>query len=440
LQVRNYRLFATGQLAKLIGVWMTFTAQDWLVLALSHNSPTALGLVTALQFTPILLLTLYGGKLADRYDKRRLLLIANTGYGIGAMLLAALVATGVIMLWHVFVFAAILGIANSIETPVRQSFVSELVGTRLLPNALSLSAATFNSARIIGPAVAGVAIALMGTGPVFVIAAVATLSPLIGLSRMRSAELFREVPQPGEERVEARIIDGVRYVRARPDLLLPMALMLAIGLAGFNFQVTLSLLAKTVFHAGAASFGLFSTALAVGALGGALAGSGRRSRPSVYVVLGSAVGFGAVETLHDLLRADLQPAGAVGHRCRLPWPGDGPLPAGLPWYQPGRRAAQRLVRRGPRGQGLRLPGWPGLADLRAGRAELAAAPHRGADPVAGPPDAAVLRCPAGGLKTPRDCRRAVFGWSNAAHPVPDSPSVTWFEPEQTVGFRARYSQ
>jgi MFS family permease len=297
LQVRNYRLFATGQLAKLIGVWMTFTAQDWLVLALSHNSPTALGLVTALQFTPILLLTLYGGKLADRYDKRTLLLIANTGYGIAALLLAVLVATGVIMLWHVFVFAAILGVANSIETPVRQSFVSELVGTRLLPNALALSAATFNSARIIGPAVAGVAIAVLGTGPVFVIAAAATLSPLVGLSRMRSSELFREVPQPGEERVEARIIDGVRYVRARPDLLLPMALMLAIGLAGFNFQVTLSLLAKTVFHAGAASFGLFSTALAVGALGGALAGSGRRSRPSVYAVLGSAVGFGAAETL-----------------------------------------------------------------------------------------------------------------------------------------------
>jgi MFS family permease len=297
LQVRNYRLFATGQLAKLIGVWMTFTAQDWLVLALSHNSPTALGLVTALQFTPVLLLTLYGGKLADRYDKRTLLLIANTGYGVAALMLAGLVATGVVVLWHVFVFAAILGIANAIETPVRQAFVSELVGTALLPNALALSAATFNSARIIGPALAGVAIAVLGTGPVFLIAAAATLSPLVGLSRMRASELFRHVPLPGEERVEALIIDGVRYVRARPDLLLPMALMLAIGLAGFNFQVTLSLLAKTVFHAGAASFGLFSTALAVGALGGALAGSGRQSRPSVYAVLGSAVGFGAVETV-----------------------------------------------------------------------------------------------------------------------------------------------
>jgi MFS family permease len=300
LRVRNYRLFAIGQLVKLIGVWMMFTAQDWLVLQLSGNSPTALGLVTALQFSPVLLLTLYGGKLADRYDKRRLLLLANGAYGAGSLLLATLVATGAVQLWHIFVFAAVLGVANSIETPVRQSFVSELVGVPLLPNALSLSAASFNSARIVGPALAGVAIALFGTGPVFVISTVATLSPLVGLSRMRPAELFREALPPREERAEARIVDGLRYVRNREDLLLPMALMLVVGLAGFNFQVTLALLAKTVFHAGAASFGLFSTALAVGALCGALAGSGRRSRPSVYVVLGSGVGFAAAETLTGL--------------------------------------------------------------------------------------------------------------------------------------------
>jgi MFS family permease len=297
LQVRNYRLFATGQLVKLIGVWMMFTTQDWLVLQLSGNSPTALGLVTALQFAPVLLLTLYGGKLADRHDKRRLLLVANAAYGIASLMLATLVATGVVRLWHVFVFAAVLGVANSIETPVRQAFVSELVGRPLLPNALALSAATFNSARIVGPALAGVAIAVFDTGPVFLISTVATLSPLVGLSRMRPAELFREALPPRDERAEARIADGLRHVRERPDLLLPIALMLVVGLAGFNFQVTLALLAKTVFHAGAASFGLLSTALAVGALCGALAGSGRRGRPSVYVVLGSGVGFSVAETL-----------------------------------------------------------------------------------------------------------------------------------------------
>jgi MFS family permease len=297
LQVRNYRLFVTGQLVKLLGVWMMFTAQDWVVLQLSGNSPTALGLVTALQFAPVLLLTLYGGKLADRHDKRKLLLLANGAYGVGAVLLAILVATGAVQLWHVFVFAAILGVANSIETPVRQSFVSELVGVPLLPNALSLSAATFNSARIIGPALAGVGIAMFGTGPVFLISTAATLAQLVSLSRMRPAELFREALPPREERAEARIVDGLRYVRNRPDLLLLIVLILVVGLAGYNFQVLLALLAKTVFHAGAASFGLFSTALAVGALFGALGGSMRRSRPSVYVVIGSGVAFSVAETL-----------------------------------------------------------------------------------------------------------------------------------------------
>jgi MFS family permease len=300
LQVRNYRLFAGGQLAKQIGVWMMVTAQDWLVLQLSGNSPTALGLVTALQFTPVLLLTLYAGKLADRYDKRKLLLLANTWYGIGAVVLAVLVVTGVVQLWHIFVFAAILGVANSIEPPVRQSFVSELVGMPLLPNALSLSAASFNTARIVGPALAGGAIALFGTGPVFLISTAITLAPLAGLVRMRPAELYREALPSREERAEARIVDGLRYVRARKDLSLLMVLLFVVALAGFNFQVTLPLLAKTVFDAGPASFGLFSTALAVGALCGALGGSGRRSRPSVYVVLASGVGFSVAFTLTGL--------------------------------------------------------------------------------------------------------------------------------------------
>jgi MFS family permease len=156
LHIRNYRLFATGQLVKLVGVWMMFTAQDWLVLDLSHNSPGALGAVAALQFLPVLLLTLWGGKLADRYDKRMLLVAANAAFAITAMVFAVLVAGGVIVLWHVFLFAGLLGIANAIETPVRQAFVSELVERPLLPNALSLSAATFNTARIGGPALAGV--------------------------------------------------------------------------------------------------------------------------------------------------------------------------------------------------------------------------------------------------------------------------------------------
>ncbi|MEV4703673.1 MFS transporter [Actinoplanes sp. NPDC049316] len=293
LQVRNYRLFATGQLVKLVGVWMMFTAQDWLVLDLSGNSPGALGVVTALQFVPVLLLTLWGGKLADRYDKRKLLILANAVFAITAIVFALLVAGGVVVLWHVFLFALLLGIANSIETPVRQAFVSELVELPLLPNALALSAATFNTARIGGPALAGVALALFQTGPVFLIATALSIAPVFSYWRMRPADLYRsdKRSEPGD----TRIVDGLKYVWKRNDLLLPIGLMAAIGMIGFNFPVTLAALAKINFHAGPSSFGLLTTALAVGALGGALAGSGRRSRPGAYVVLGAALAFGVFE-------------------------------------------------------------------------------------------------------------------------------------------------
>jgi MFS family permease len=296
LRVRNYRLFATGQLVKLTGVWMQFTAQDWLVLQLSHQRATALGTVTALQFLPILVLTLYGGKLADRYDKRKLLIAVNAAFAFVALVLGVLVATGVVQLWQVFAVAAVTGVINAIEAPVRQSFVSELVGRDLLPNALSLSAATFNSARIIGPSVAGLAIGWLGLGPVFLANAVMCIGPLISAIRMRPAELHRAEPAVVAAR-EARIIDGLRYTRRRPDLIMPMVLVLIVGMFGFNFPVTLAVTATAVFHAGAQSFGLLSTSLAIGALAGALAGSGRRGRPSVYIVLVAALVFGGLELL-----------------------------------------------------------------------------------------------------------------------------------------------
>ncbi|MFI7069041.1 MFS transporter [Micromonospora sp. WMMD754] len=303
LRVRNYRLFATGQLIKLIGVWMMFIAQDWLVLELSDNSATALGVVTALQFTPVLLLTLLSGRLADRYDKRMLLFVANAFWTVLALGMSLLVVTGVVQLWHVFAFAALLGVANAVETPVRQAFVSELVGMPLLPNALSLNAAVFNSARIVGPAVAGLAIAAFDVGPVFLVTALSSIAPLVNVVRMRPQELHRKDLPPAGERDQARVVDGLRYVARRPDILLPMVVMSVIGMSLFNFQLTLAALAKTVFHTGAASFGLFSTALAVGALVGALAGTGRRSRPSVWLVLGAAIGCASFGTLVGLAPA-----------------------------------------------------------------------------------------------------------------------------------------
>src|SRR3954452_10948040 len=188
----NYRRFATGQLVKLVGVWMMFTAQDWLVLELSHNSPGALGIVAALQFMPVLLLTLWGGKLADRYDKRMLLIVSNAAFAAVAVVFAILVASGVVVLWHVFLFAGLLGVASAIETPVRQAFVSELVELPLLPNALALSAATFNTARVGGPARGGGAPRAFHTGPVFLIATVLAIAPIFSYARMRPADLYRK--------------------------------------------------------------------------------------------------------------------------------------------------------------------------------------------------------------------------------------------------------
>ncbi|WP_433373475.1 MFS transporter [Actinoplanes sp. CA-142083] len=292
LRVHNYRLFATGQLVKLVGVWMMFTAQDWLVLDLSGNSPGALGTVAALQFLPVLLLTLYTGRLADRYDKRKILVASNAAFAITAIVFAVLVAAGVVRLWHVFLFAGLLGIANAVETPVRQAFVSELVELPLLPNALALSAATFNTARIGGPALAGVALAAFNTGPVFLIATVLSIAPIFSYTRMRPADLYRK---EAAAKKDARVMDGLQYVRKRPDLLLPISLMAVVGMIGFNFPVTLAALAKINFHAGPESFGLLTTTLAVGALCGALAGSARRARPGAYLVLGAALAFGLLE-------------------------------------------------------------------------------------------------------------------------------------------------
>ena len=297
LKVRNYRLFASGQLIKLIGTWMLFTAQDWLVLQLSHNSPKALGVVTALQFLPVLLLSLYGGQLADRYDKRKLLLISNAGSAIVAGTLGVLVVSGVVTLWHIFITAGVYGVIQAMETPARQAFISEMVGGDLLPNALSLSSATFNSARMVGPAIAGFLIDVVDTGPVFLITSAMCTAPLLFFSLMNPAHLIRPDVAVAKPAREARIVDGLRYVWHRGDLAQSILLVLVVGLFGFNFQLTLPVLAKSTFHVDARYFGLLSTSLAVGALLGALSASRRRARPSVYLVLAAATLFGTFEVI-----------------------------------------------------------------------------------------------------------------------------------------------
>ncbi|MEV7618190.1 MFS transporter [Streptomyces sp. NPDC089799] len=296
LTVRNFKLFAAGQLVSVAGTWMMVVAQDWLVLSMTGDSGTALGVVTACQFAPLLLLTLWAGGLADRHDKRRLLVAANLAAGVLALMLALLVLAGAAALWHVYLFALALGTVNAVEVPTRMSFVSELVGGELLPNASALSAAYFNTARVAGPALAGLLIGWWGTGPVMLLNAVSFLATVLGLLLIRPAELHRGRTRPDR----AGVGEGIRYMLARRDLLLPMALVAVVGMLGFNFQLTLPLLAKTVFHTDAAAFGLLTTSLAAGSLVAAFATTARRSRPRAALVIGSAAGFGTLEALSGL--------------------------------------------------------------------------------------------------------------------------------------------
>ena len=292
LRVRNYRLLAGGQVVSLSGTWAQRVAQDWLVLELSGNSGVALGVTTGLQFLPVLLFGLYGGVLADRYDKRRLLLGAQAAMGLLALLLAVLDLSGAVQLWHVYGLAFALGLASVVDTPVRQAFISEVVRAEDLANAVSLSSATFNSARIVGPALGGLLIAAAGTGWVFLANAVSYAAVLATLSLMRTSELHpgrRVARAPGQTR------EGLAYVRSRPDLLAPIALVGVVGMFGLNFQITLALVAKETFGRGAGSYALLTSCLAVGSLLGALLSARRSGLPRQRRLFAAAAAFGLME-------------------------------------------------------------------------------------------------------------------------------------------------
>ena len=297
LAVRNYRLYASGQLISLTGTWMQRVAQDWLVLELT-NSGTALGVVTALQFGPSLILGMWGGVLADRSNKRRLLLATQTGLALIALTLGVLAVTGVVAYWHVLAMAFLLGLVTSIDTPVRQSFVVEMVGKDDLANAVGLNSTIFNIGRILGPAVAGVMISAIGTGWAFLANAASSVAVLVALMAMRPGELF---PSPVVRRARGQLREGFHYVRGRPDLMLTMALIFVIGTFGLNFQITTALVAKQVFDRSATGYGLLSTMLAVGACAGAILATMRTRRPSqTFLVLG-AIGFAVLEIASGLM-------------------------------------------------------------------------------------------------------------------------------------------
>ncbi|WP_304047720.1 MFS transporter [Jatrophihabitans endophyticus] len=295
--MRNYRLYASGQLVSLTGTWMQRVAQDWLVLQLT-NSGTALGVVTALQFGPQLLLGLWGGVVADRGDKRKILLGTQSGIALTALALGLLDVFGVVAYWHVLVLAVVLGLVTAIDTPVRQSFVVEMVGKDDLANAVAINSTVFNAGRVLGPAAAGVLIGVVGTGWLFIGNAASSVAVLAGLVLMRTAELF---PAPHVRRAKGQLREGFAYVRRRPDLIMTMVLIFVIGTFGLNFQITCALMAKQVFGEGASGYGWLSTALAVGACAGAVIATRRVRRPSSIFLLLAAAGFGVVETLAGLM-------------------------------------------------------------------------------------------------------------------------------------------
>ncbi|MGH3412892.1 MAG: MFS transporter [Marmoricola sp.] len=301
LRVRNYRLYAIGGVVSNTGTWVQRIAQDWLVLLLFHGSPaaasTALGVTTGLQFLPILLFSPYAGLVADRLAKRRLLQLTKSWMTLCSAALAVLALTGVVAPWMVFAIAFFFGAGSAFDAPARQAFVSEMVGPDDLTNAVGLNSASFNLARVIGPALSGALIAAFGndilaTGLVILLNAVSYLAVIGALQLMREEDL---VVSPRAARGKGMVRDGVRYVRGRSDLMLILTTVFFVGTFGMNFQMTSALMATQVFGKGSGEYGLLGTTVAIGSLAGALLGARRIGRPRLRLVLLAATAFAVVE-------------------------------------------------------------------------------------------------------------------------------------------------
>lgn len=295
LKSRNYRLFFAGQVVSNTGTWMQRIAQDWLVLSLTGSS-TAVGVTTALQFLPMLLFGLYGGVLVDRLPKRPTLLVTQSAMAVTGLALAFLTLSGHVQVWHVYLAAFAVGLATVVDNPARQTFVSEMVGPDQLQNAVSLNSANFQSARLIGPAVAGLMITGVGTGWAFLANGLSFVAPIAGLLLMRTRDLHVVDRAP---RGKGQLREGLQYVAGRPDLIWTIVLVGFVSTFGFNFPVYLSAFADDVFHAGAGSYSLFNTLMAVGSLAGALLAA-RRGTARMRVLVAGAVAFGTLEIVAAL--------------------------------------------------------------------------------------------------------------------------------------------
>ena len=298
---RNYRIYIAGSVVSNTGTWMQRVAQDWLVLQLTHSG-TALGITTGLQFLPALLFSPIAGVVADRMPKRTILRITQVAMALPALLLSILAITGAVQVWHVYVLAFVFGIGTAFDAPARQSFVVEIVGRKDLANAVGLNSASFNVARMIGPAAAGVIIAALGSGVraagwVILINAASYVAVFVSL-QLLDGRLLRPSPVVGNRKGAVR--EGVKYVRSRPDLVLILCCVFFVGTFGMNFQMTSALMATQVFHKGAGEFGVLASIMAIGSLAGALLAA-RRTKPRLMFVVLAGAAFSIVEIVSGLM-------------------------------------------------------------------------------------------------------------------------------------------
>jgi MFS family permease len=302
LRIRNYRLYFTAQLISVSGTWMQTVAQAWLVLHLT-GSGVDLGIVVGLQFLPMLLFGPVGGLVADRFNKRQLLYLTQAAGGVLALVLGVLVVSDAVQLWQVYLLAALLGMVNVFDNPARQTFIMEMVGRDDLPNAVSLNTVVMNASRVVGPAIGGVIITVLGLGVCFFVNAASYIAVIVGLSMMRSAELH---PTGTVVRAKGQIRDGFRYVWRTPSLRNTLLAVAVIGIFAYNFTVTLALLAKDTFHGGAGTYSVLTACMGVGAVAGGLIAA-HRARPTPRLLQVLALVFGgllaAVALAPDLVTA-----------------------------------------------------------------------------------------------------------------------------------------
>lgn len=285
--LHNYRLFWTGGFISNVGTWMARVAQDWLVLTiLTDNSSLALGIVTGLQFLPMLLLAPWAGSMADRFDKRRILLLTQTAMTITGLALAGLVFSGYVALWHVYLLATLQGAAAAFDGPARQAFAPEMVPRRLIANAVGLNTTSFHAARLIGPAVAGLTIAWWGVSLALLLNALSFVAVIAALLLMRVDEL---VPGP-ITRAKGAVREGLVYIRQRPEIMVVLFVVFMLGTFGMNFQLTNSLMATAEFKVGPEEFGLMGSIMAIGSLAAGLVAS-RRTTLRLRLILSALAGF-----------------------------------------------------------------------------------------------------------------------------------------------------